>query len=78
MSKFGPYKVRKSVNTRQTSYSIGLPPEIGYPLAGRAFMVEVRENGILFTVAPTVDSVSGDVLVDPAAEHLATLFLDTP
>lgn len=50
--KYGPYKVREVQTHKQVTYSIGLPKEVGAPLAGKKFVVEVTQDGLLFTPAP--------------------------
>jgi len=78
MSAYGPYKIRKSRNNRQITYSVGLPVEIGQPLAGQRFMVEVTDEGILFRPAPLHTDPEENVVEDPNAAHLATLFQVSP
>jgi hypothetical protein len=71
---FGTYKIRVTRTPRQISYSIGLPPEVATPLAGKKFEVCVTDEGILL-VPSTSDAVqSVEVVAAPEALAIARMF----
>ena len=75
--KYGPYKVRQVVTPKQVTYSIGLPKEIGAPLSGKKFLVEVTQDGLLFTPAPTTTAPATSFSPDSDAVSLAERFGDS-
>lgn len=71
---YGVYKVRKTTTNRQTSYSIGLPPEIGEPLAGQKFRVSISGTSIILEPhLPGEDEIQ-TIIPDPGAVALAKMF----
>jgi len=66
---YGVYKVRKTTTNRQVSYSIGLPPEIGGPLAGRKFRVSISGTDIILT--PHFPGEESTPEIEPAPEAIA-------
>lgn len=74
-TSYGTYKVRVTQNARQTSYSIGLPPEIAMPVAGKIFSVHITEEGILLRpVVQPADIETAPVQPAPEAVALAKMF----
>lgn len=71
---FGVYKVRVIRNQRQVSYSIGLPPEVAQPLAGKKFDVCVTQDGILLRPTNPDEVIDQVVVAAPEALALAALF----
>lgn len=73
---FGSYKVRVIRSQRQTSYSIGLPPEVAQPLAGKKFDVCLTHEGILLVPSNPEDLLETEVIPAPEALALAKMFED--
>lgn len=72
---YGTYKVRVTNNARQTSYSIGLPPEIAMPVGGKTFSVHITDEGILLKpVVQSADFESAPIQPAPEAVELAKMF----
>lgn len=76
MKSYGTYKVRVMHNQRQTSYSIGLPPEVAQPLAGKKFDVFVTDEGIVLKPNNAQELVEREVVAAPEAVALASMFAD--
>lgn len=68
LKSYGIYKVRKTTTNRQISYSIGLPPEVGAPLAGMKFRVTVSGDEII--LVPHLPGTDVVAEVEPAPEAL--------
>jgi hypothetical protein len=66
---YGVYKVRKMTSNKQVSYSIGLPPEIGSPLAGKKFRISISGTDIILT--PHLAGEDSTQTVEPAPEAVA-------
>lgn len=74
LKSYGVYKVRKTTTNRQVSYSIGLPPEIGGPLAGQKFRVLVSGTQIILEPHIPGDEAAPEIEPAPEALELAKRF----
>lgn len=74
LKSYGVYKVRKTSTNRQVSYAIGLPPEIGGPLAGQKFRVTISGNEIVLVPHIPGEEESSEVEPAPEALELARKF----